>query len=114
MLYEFLLPYRDEFYPQGIVFQQDNAPAHTANFTGEFFMEEEVTDMWWPATLPEMNVIENAWGMLSRNLYRSGPEFDTVDDLREALFYEWDKLDLAYIRNLIRLMPDRVVELRKK
>ena len=34
-----------------------------------------------------MNVIENAWGMLSRNLYRSGRQFDTVDDLREALFY---------------------------
>ena len=37
MLQEFLLPFRDEFYPQGIVFQQDNAPAHTANFTHEFF-----------------------------------------------------------------------------
>ena len=45
MLEEFLLPFRDEFYPQGMVFQQDNAPAHITNFRHEVFMEEEITDM---------------------------------------------------------------------
>ncbi len=32
-------------------------------------MEEEIIDMWWPAKSPGMNVIENAWGELTRRLY---------------------------------------------
>ncbi len=61
-----------------------------------------------------MNCIENDWGELSRRLYHAGRQFDTVEDLREALFYEWEKLDLGYIRKLIRLMPDRVEMLQRK
>ena len=114
MLQAHFLPFRDEYYPSGCVFQQDNAPAHTAKFTNDFFMEEENTDMDWPLRSPNMNVIENAWGELSRRLYYGGRQFDTVDDLKEALYYEWDKLDLEYIRSLIRSVPDRIDELRAK
>ena len=37
MLQAHLLPFRDEYHPSGCVFQQDNAPAHTAKFTKDFF-----------------------------------------------------------------------------
>ena len=60
-----------------------------------------------------MNCIENAWSELSCRLYDGARQFDTVEDLKEALFYEWDKLDQDYIRNLIRSMPDRVDALRR-
>ena len=45
MLESHFLPFRDEYYPDGCIFQQDNAPAHTAKHTKDFFMEEEITDM---------------------------------------------------------------------
>ena len=40
--------------------------------------------------------------------------FDSVDDLKEALWYEWDNLDLKLIRDLIKSMPDRIDELKRK
>ena len=61
-----------------------------------------------------MNCIENAWGELSRRLYDGVRQFDTVENLREALFYEWDKLDLVYICKLISSMPDNIETLRRK
>ncbi len=114
MLEEYFLPFRDEIYPDGATFQQDNAAAHSALHTRDFFADEGITDLPWPAKSPDMNCIENAWGELSRRLYDGGRQFDTVSDLREALFYEWDKLDLEYIRKLIKSMPDRVDMLRRK
>ena len=57
-------------------------------------MQDEISDMDWPPRSPDMNVIENAWGELSRRLYHGGRQFDTVDDLKETLYYECDKLNL--------------------
>ena len=92
MLKEHFLPFRDEFYPNGITFQQDSALAHSACHTRDFFVTEGITDMPWPEKSPDTNCIENAWGELCRGLYRGGRQFDSVEDLHEALFYEWDKL----------------------
>ncbi len=69
--------------------------------------------MPWSPRSHDLNCIEKAWGELSRRLYDSGRLFDSVDDLREALFYEWDELELDYIRKLIFSMADRVEACRK-
>ncbi len=47
---------------------------------------------------------------MTRNLYAGDQKLDTIDDLKEALLYEWHKLDITYLRNLISSMPDRVRE----
>ena len=113
LLEEHFLPFRDKYYARSVVFQQDNARAHNTAHTREFLMEKELTEMPWPARLPDMNCIKNAWGQLSRRLYEGGRQFDAVDDLREALFFEWNKLEIPYIKSLVSSMPDRVAELRR-
>lgn len=50
---------------------------------------EGLTEMDWMARSSDMNCTENCQGRLSRALYDGGRQFDTVDDLREALVYEW-------------------------
>ena len=77
-------------------------------------MEAEITTIEWPARSPDLNCIENAWGELDRRLYAGARQFDTVDDLQEALFYEWEKLDLSYIQTLIKSMPCRAVQCYKR
>ena len=94
MLEKYVLPFRDEYYLNRFIFQQDNAPAHSAKFTREFFATEGILDMEWPPRSLDINCIENAWGELSRRLGEGARQFETVEDLREALYYEWDKIDL--------------------
>ena len=110
MLSRALLPFIEDHHPEGCIFQQDNAPAHTAQHTRDFFMESGTTDMVWPPRSPDLNCIENAWGELVCALYRNGRQFDSEEDLCEALFYEWDNLQLSYIRKLITSMPNRAHE----
>ena len=75
-----------------------------------FFMDESITDLGWPPKSSDLNVIENAWGEFTRRLHARGRQLDTTEDLREALLYEWEKLDIDYIRKLIRSFPRRLVE----
>ena len=114
MLQDYFFPFAEKFYPEGCVLQQDNAPAHSARHTRDFFMDMEVTDLDWSAKSPDLNCIENAWGELTRRLYDGGRQFDTVEDLTEALNYEWDNLSMDYIRKLIESMPNRVRECQLK
>ena len=114
MLEEIVAPWCEETYPNGFTFQQDGAPSHTALHTKEFFMDMSWNVMDWPARSPDMNCIENAWGALVRAVYNGGRQFDTVDDLVEALLYEWEHLDMDYIRSLISSMPRRVWQLYQK
>lgn len=37
------------------VLQQDNARPHTATYTGEWFTQNHVTVIEWPAAYPDLN-----------------------------------------------------------
>ena len=46
---------------QDFVFQQDNAPIHTARATTEYFHAMGINVLPWPARSSDVNPIENAW-----------------------------------------------------
>ena len=56
-------------YPEGgAVYQDDNAPIHTARLVSEWFdeRENEVEHLPWPAHSPDLNIIEPRWGILEK------------------------------------------------
>ena len=104
----------EEHYPRGAILQQDMAPAHSATYTKDYFMESGITDLPWVPRSPDMNVIENCWGAFSAAVYDGGRQFETIEDLKECLIYEWEKLSLDYIRTLMSSISRRVMELYVK
>ena len=54
------------------VFQQDHAAIHTARLVQQWFREENIQVLEWPSNSPDLNIIENLWGWLSRNIYGGG------------------------------------------
>jgi transposase len=48
------------------VFMQDNASAHNAAVTQDFFSKHHVQVLEWPATSPDLNPIENFWAHMKR------------------------------------------------
>ena len=86
------------------IFQQDNAHIHTAKIAKEWFTNKNVTVLQWPAKSPDLNIIENVWGHLSRVLY----------ELESAIFRHWATIPKTYIKKLYDSIPSRIFEVINK
>ena len=67
-------------------------------------MESNVTDIPWPAHSLHLNPIENFWGLMVEEIYRGNRRFETIEDLKEAIWLGWDKIDQARVRNLLKFI----------
>ncbi len=51
-----------------LIFQQDNAPCHTSFKLCEYFSNNNIEVMYWPANSPDLSQIENVWSVLKRKI----------------------------------------------
>ena len=68
ILQEALLPDAGRIGGRGWIFQQDNARIHTSALTKNFLSQKGVTLLDWPAKSPDLNPIENLWGIVARDV----------------------------------------------
>lgn len=92
------------------VFQQDNAAVHSAKIVEEWFSLKNIEVLDWPARSPDLNPIENLWGVLSRLVYTNGRQYNTVGELKEAIKLSWNSISNTTLQNLMNTMPNRVFE----
>lgn len=89
---------------------QDNARAHTARVVMNFFDDEGIEFIDWPARSPDLNPIEHVWDMLSRRLALRPNPVQNVRELSDALVAEWNAIPQDMIRSVIRSMSRRCRE----
>ncbi len=88
ILEHFMLPSADKLYGDAdFIFQQDLAPAHTAKGTKSCFNEHGVPVLDWPANSPDLNPIENQWGIVKRKMRDTRP--NNADDLKAVIKATW-------------------------
>lgn len=47
---------------------EDGAPSHTFKYTQTFSLQHGIYKLLWPASSPDLNLIENVWALLKNNL----------------------------------------------
>ncbi len=69
VLEHFMLPAADQLYGDAdFIFQQDLSPAHSAKATSTWFKDHGIPVLNWPANSPDLNPIENLWGIVKRKI----------------------------------------------
>ncbi len=75
ILEHFMLPSADQLFKDAdFIFQQDLAPAHTAKSTKRWLNDHGVGVLDWPANSPDLNPIENLWGIVKRKMRNKRPK----------------------------------------
>jgi transposase len=111
-LQENLLPLLKKFNKKkrnALLFQQDNAPAHTRKINTNFFIKNDINIMYWPPNSPDLNPIENVWNILKR---RVGTIFvKTKEELISTIIKSSNEIKISVINNIIDSMDNRIDEL---
>lgn len=109
-----LLPYLRSRQNLNLVFQQDNAAIHVSQSTRAWLRSHQVDTMDWPACSPDLNPIENLWGLIVRDIYADSRQYNTVADLKQAILVAWNRLDVQVLQKLVSSMPHRLCEVIAK
>uniref|UniRef100_A0A1I7Z727 DDE_3 domain-containing protein n=1 Tax=Steinernema glaseri TaxID=37863 RepID=A0A1I7Z727_9BILA len=73
-----LLTFMRRFRRIRFTYQQDNASTHVSRSTLGWMESKSINCMDWPACSPDLNPMENLWGLLVRRVYAEGRQFGTV------------------------------------
>ncbi len=107
ILEHFMLPSADKLYGDAdFIFQQDLAPVHTAKGTKSWFSDHGVTVLDWPANSPDLNLIENLWGIVKRKMRDTRP--NNADELKATVKETWASIPPQQCHKLITSMPRRI------
>ncbi len=107
ILEHFMLPSADKLYRDAdFIFQQDFTLAHTAKGTKSWFNDHGVTVLDWPANLPDLNPIENLWGIIKKKTRDT--RSNIADDLKATIQATWACVTPEQCHRLIASMPRRI------
>lgn len=108
-----IVPFLGE-HPEIHVWQEDNAPPHKAIIVKNEQQKEiygrKIEVMKWPAQSPDMNVIENAWGLFKAR--QRGKQYRSADQLWHDLEKWWKELTPAYCKALFDSLPRRMTAVK--
>lgn len=110
VLFDHLLPFIKRFHRFPLVFQQDNARIHVSNSTMNWLKAQNITTIKWPACSPDLNPMENLWGILVRDIYANNRQYKSVNELKTAIIGSWSKIRKETIKKLVDSMNNRIFQ----
>ena len=110
MIEDVLIDFTDQNMDGDFIFQQDNAAIHVSRQSKDWFNSKEIELLDWSACSPDLNPIENLWGILCRKVYAGGRQFNTVAELEVAVRNSWREIRIETLEALVNSMPNRVFE----
>ena len=95
------------------ILQEDNCGPHRAKNIATYLANEDVARMEWPPQSPDLNPIENVWGLMKNRLRKRSVHPSSPMHLFSILSEMWNTLPDSYFQSLVASMPVRVKKVRQ-
>ena len=92
----------------GFKFQQDNDPKHKSKVVQKYLTNAKFSVLEWPSQSPDLNPIENIWGLIKQRLRKLHLAPKNLDDVYDFIKREWESLRKEYLLTLVHSMPSRI------
>ena len=98
-----------ELKEEEVIFQHDNAPVHKAKRTEAWIRQQPFKLLTWPPQSPDLNPIENMWGIVKRRIRQTYPDPPkNKDQLYQRIETIWSNLTKDDCLRLYDSMPGRI------
>jgi len=104
-----MIPAMEKHFPAGDgIFQHDLAPCHTSRKVKQFLQENNINMLSWPGNSPDVNPIENLWGIVKTRLrkYDCTTQVKLMEAVVQIWFHDQELRDMC--SKLVQSMPNRV------
>ncbi len=102
-----MLPFADQLFKDAdLIFQQDLVPAHTAKSNKSWSNDHGGGALDWPANSPDLNPIENLWGIVKRKMRNKRPK--NADELKATVKESWASIQPQQCHKLITSLPRQI------
>ena len=86
----------------------DNDRPHGARVVRDYLCDESITTLPWQARNPDLNPTEHIWDIIGRRVKERTPLVQTLNELKQTLHQEWQRLSQVQIRRLVGSMRKRL------
>ncbi|KAL0153879.1 hypothetical protein M9458_050800 [Cirrhinus mrigala] len=93
-------------FPQSVMVWGAMSPAHSAKATSTWFKDHGIPVLNWPANSPDLNPIENLWGIVKRKMRYARP--NNAEELKATIRATWALITPEQCHRLIDSMPRRI------
>ena len=110
ILQQHLLPWLHQNNFNNCIFQQDNAPPHSAKSTMQWIKDNNILILEWPPCSPDCNPIENLWSIVSQTVYKNGRQYSSIQELESSIGTASRSISIETCQRLINSMNNRLVQ----
>jgi len=96
-----------------LILVDDNAKYHRVKDVLDWRKKMLFPHIEWPSYSPELNLIENDWGVVEDKLYDYKKYLNNPEDVWQKTQHIWHEIEVTYLQNLYKSLPDRIENVLK-